>query len=595
LSKKRRVDDEQHINELEDQVIALKAYISSLEGDAPSQVLPFIANHDKQDVSVGSDEDETVQEHLDEGVNEEGMLPAAVDEISNLMWSLDVSDAGESSFQGPSGNFCFPDRGTKHDGLGSKHPDTHESRIPSSALLEDDDQRTQLINLFFDNVNPYHCFVEPEDSSDPARMAEPDPSPPFALLRAAVVAAGSLYASDPYSTLVGRTYIAYAENMALRCCREHPSLATLRALTIFSWTELGTGNNHMGWMYNSMAGSMVLELGLHAEGLVTSKTMTWKTRASRRKAFWAFLVQDRMATSLLGRNCAVPWRRVRVPDLSTVFDGSNLTNEQEAFIHQCRLWSIHDQHMDQIYAFEFDDLPRSQKDRLLLRAREDLLTFRSTLVHGVSIDPGTSSKSVCILHMSYHMSIMLVHRPFIRAGTGLEIGRLAFRAIATAASAFTRVLGALRKTHSLVCMPFILIHHVLTATISHLFNATSANVRLRRVSVKGAKVCIQAMEELSQTWPDRGKQAIRLAQELAARWMVVSALPIHLSYPLVRDEHEYCPTPIESGTSHRVNPAEAIDLDLRFMDVRSFEDVFDVDPSILASLEDADDIFPVGT
>lgn len=64
--------------------------------------------------------------------------------------------------------------------------------------------------------------------------------------------------------------------------------------------------------------------------------------------FRANLEDNRIATSILGRNCTVPWRRVRVPAYSTTFAKTAMSLEQVVFDQQCRLWNIHDEYMDQM-------------------------------------------------------------------------------------------------------------------------------------------------------------------------------------------------------------------------------------------------------
>jgi hypothetical protein len=54
-----------------------------------------------------------------------------------------------------------------------------------------------------------------------------------------------------------------------------------------------------------------------------------------------------MATSILGRNCMIPWRRVDVPTLDTILH-STATVDEAASDHQCKLWFLHDQFMDQM-------------------------------------------------------------------------------------------------------------------------------------------------------------------------------------------------------------------------------------------------------
>lgn len=203
---------------------------------------------ESQDFAV-VDGENTVPGRVDVVIEEE-RLPAAVDDLSNLLWSLQVDEAGDTSFQGPSGNFCFPHtktamRDTTHERPKSGYPES----VGGIALpaLHDGAMRKRLISLFIEHVNAYHCFIEPEDLGDSLPLL------PLLFLRAAVVAAGSMYTSDPDLKDVGQADAIYAKGVAMECAREHPSLNVLRGLTILSWIELSLEHNHMGWMYNSMS------------------------------------------------------------------------------------------------------------------------------------------------------------------------------------------------------------------------------------------------------------------------------------------------------------------------------------------------------
>lgn len=209
------------------------------------------------------------------------------------------------------------------------------------------------------------------------------------------------------------------------------------------------------------------------------------------------------------------------------------------------------------------------------------------------INPRIPDKRTCSLHMSYYMSLMLIHRPFTRKGIEVEIRRLALRSISTAADAFTRLIKLFRKMHSFIGMPFILVHHVLTAAISHLFNATSADLRLRRVSANGVRAAMGALEELTQTWPTRGSHAIRIVQELAARWSVVYALPIHLSYPLAHSETNASEgqEPLEPDVDSESNDFGPIDHGLNAMPGSGFDDVFGNNSAFLAFFDSTDEVF----
>jgi hypothetical protein len=52
---------------------------------------------------------------------------------------------------------------------------------------------------------------------------------------------------------------------------------------------------------------------------------------------------------------------------------------------------------------------------------------------------------------------------------------------------------------------------------------------MKRQTAGNIRVCLQALEEMCQRWPETGRKAIVLIQRLAIKWTVVWALPVHLS------------------------------------------------------------------
>lgn len=56
-----------------------------------------------------------------------------------------------------------------------------------------------------------------------------------------------------------------------------------------------------------------------------------------------------VSTSLMGRNCMLPWRRLEVPDFLQAVAGTVPTLDEVVFDHHCKLWFMHDQHMDKMY------------------------------------------------------------------------------------------------------------------------------------------------------------------------------------------------------------------------------------------------------
>jgi hypothetical protein len=117
-----------------------------------------------------------------------------------------------------------------------------------------------------------------------------------------------------------------------------------------------------------MAASLVTHMGLHAGALEylnsESRSVPTVTHGKERlQTFWQFFLVDRyvnknymtstilylvrMATSMLGRQCTIPWKRVMTSPFESILD-TNSTFDKIAFDHQCKLWMLHDQFMDQM-------------------------------------------------------------------------------------------------------------------------------------------------------------------------------------------------------------------------------------------------------
>ena len=146
-----------------------------------------------------------------------------------------------------------------------------------------------------------------------------------------------------------------------------------------------------------------------------------------------------------------------------------------------------------------------------------------------------AKESTVTLHLSYHTSVMLIHRPFLRPSEGMPdaLRDLSQEAVTSSAASFTRIIRSPDISPRIPLLPFFVVHHVLTAGICHLFNATSTtDAKLRRTSGRNVKDCAEAIERLAETWPERAGQALKVLRELATRWKVVWALPMHLSNPI---------------------------------------------------------------
>jgi hypothetical protein len=270
---------------------------------------------------------------------------SAMDELSAIIWKMDINEDGEARFTGPSNSLNIP--GVP---ISRGRPLTTATPI---CIFPPNEQYTQreweyYSTLFFEKVNPFFQFF-PDDNIE-MLLASVEFEPTQRLVRHAILVSGALQSTGGFAENTIEQNIVAASDLTLHCSRASPSEILVTAFSILAVSELTMDNFNTGWMYNCMAGAMSSHLALHASNLETLTDNTpQQTLASsvRLRAFWSYFFVDRIATTLLGRYCTTPWQRVNVPLLKTAGVESRDLDEM-VFEHQCRLWRIHDRYMDQM-------------------------------------------------------------------------------------------------------------------------------------------------------------------------------------------------------------------------------------------------------
>jgi hypothetical protein len=224
------------------------------------------------------------------------------------------------------------------------------------------------------------------------------------------------------------------------------------------------------------------------------------------------------------------WNKCKVPHLEISFFGG------------CLLTQWHR------YAFDPSELDLSARERILLDARHDLLSFYSNIDSRLQFKKSDMPKCAIFLQMSYQMSVALIHRPYLRDSAKNGTCALALRSMTISASATTRLILMFRKIDALDNAPPFIIHHILTAAIVHLLNATDTRTELRTRASNKLRVCLSALEAMRATY-SRAAQSIFLLQELAKRWSVVSALSIRFSNVPASEPPLRQPQPLERPTA----------------------------------------------
>jgi hypothetical protein len=247
----RRKHDPDYVASVEAQVELLKEEVRRLENLIPSSSGIEDSLHLVTDGNVTGDEHGEPSGPAEN--HGEDLIPlnesTAVDDISSLVWQLTIEDSGETTFNGPSGNFCFPGTQQKPTGNNQDEPTVGLSTDGSgNGLSQPDDQPlvNDLVNLFAEFINPVQQFVDQQTITSILNGSRVGPD----LLKYAIMAAGALLSGDAKSKSFGNDMAAYAEVRALQTCRQNPNPETVQALSILCWRELGLDQDNMAWMYN---------------------------------------------------------------------------------------------------------------------------------------------------------------------------------------------------------------------------------------------------------------------------------------------------------------------------------------------------------
>lgn len=266
---------------------------------------------------------------------------AAMEELSVMMWRTNIGD-GVTIISDAAADAQH--RVGSSEQLGDQdfiHP-------PPNILLycQDSGLLHELATLFLDNINSEHQFT-------PYRTTDflgdyPYQSFKHTFMHSAVLATGAVFSTRPDAKEIAETFAQFAESLLFTCFRSSPNIQVVQGLCMMSWRSLALARDHFGWIFISMAAGLSVHLRLHVLALDECEARSWQPQAEDIRTFWMFYLIDRTAISILGRNCALPWRRVNVPNFEASVHPKTADIAEISFMWQCKLWFLHDEQMDQM-------------------------------------------------------------------------------------------------------------------------------------------------------------------------------------------------------------------------------------------------------
>lgn len=337
---RRKYWDESYVKSLENQVQALLALQSKKELEQPLSAAEFESEPPSASVEVSNDPADFFLGGVDSEDHSIHQSSTAMEEMSVMMWRTNLADAVPIQ--------DTEDR-THTEDLPKYDISLAPCQIPAQirAICGDNDRTYKFASLFFENINQEHQFTTCE--SVDAFLLSPSQTLDRLFLHAAILGAGATFDDRPDSIELSDRFAELSESLVFKCFRESPSIYVIQGLIILSWRSLALGRDHFGWTFLSMAAGLAVHLRLHVLALGEFEPISAKCGAAEVQTFWSFYMTDRTSISILGRNCMLPWRRVNVPPIETLFPSSTSSLAQLSFAWQCRLWYMHDQRMDEMY------------------------------------------------------------------------------------------------------------------------------------------------------------------------------------------------------------------------------------------------------
>ncbi|KAK8190294.1 hypothetical protein IWZ00DRAFT_492179 [Phyllosticta capitalensis] len=587
-STRRKYWDEDYVKSLEDQIQSLLAALKATSRSDEKALANAVVTYDETSPDVrpltelvgGHAATEPQQEYNwsrnaipDQATN---MAPEAPTVLANSARSNPVQDRSEAAMEELSVMMWRTNIGDgvtiiSDDATGSDHRvEEAEEQQPPQAFpvnppevilhyCRDLNLVRTLASSFLANINTEHMFTSyRHDQVNEILHNYPHGQPrDLVFLHSAMLASGATFSSSSspntangYShDTIAEHFAQYAESLVFTCFREAPTVAVVQGLCILSERALALGRDQFGWSFISMAAGISVHLRLHVLALDECSARSWTPSREAIRTFWMFYMTDRTAISILGRNCVLPWRRVNVPNFDTTMTrdaahGGDVDIGEVSFAWQCRLWYLHDNYMDQIFSSNFEVMPHAEQVQLLVSTHDALRTFFQGRDRRLDLVGASTSKHVLFFHLAYQIALLITLPPFLRCfaspnapknieGKG-NVMVLILRSLTSAASTTVRLVRMYRDLdpdHWTAAKPNpVIIHHLLSAAIVQLMNATSSSASLRRRSSRGLRLTMDMLTHLRVPWRVRADKSIKVIRVLAQRWGVLGSLPLNLSY-----------------------------------------------------------------
>ncbi|KAF4610390.1 hypothetical protein G7Y89_g15729 [Cudoniella acicularis] len=358
-SKRKRVIPNQYVAALEARVASLEERLKGQEVSG-SLARSFVT---PTQPPVATSKSDNIEEPFARRASASADESDSVDELTNVLGSFTIGDAGQLRFFGAASNFSLNRNYSFND---SSAIDARRRGVETASMLcgpldVSDELRDHLLGLYWKWQNswqylvPMSTFLHDLHVGKTGRFCTP-------LLFMCMLAYASRYSdrlevrTDPGDpNTAGKAFHIQAKTM-LQSEYEAPTTSTVQATALIGLYAISTDNESLGWLYVGMASRMAFGLGLHSDcsEYVRLGILSPEDADARNVTWWGIYVLDRLFGLGLGRPVAIQEYNITAlkPSTSDLDQNTDLLTSHVSTnaIKTCDLLERTSEVLDQLYA-----------------------------------------------------------------------------------------------------------------------------------------------------------------------------------------------------------------------------------------------------
>ncbi|CAO3564827.1 unnamed protein product [Mortierella alpina] len=398
----------------------------------------------------------------------------------------------------------------------------HSLQATCERELPSRDEMDHFLGLYFRHLYPFSpMFIR---TTFMREYQQQRPTLHMIMLLNAIFSAACMYSDDPAVKQDATKYFGRAKIIMDEVCHIS-SLTNVQTLMLMAHHRHAHGSFSGGWLYSGMAIRMAIDMGLHRQD---RKSDDVELSVIKNRVWFALYIYDRVSSAVGGRHPALRDGEFSVMDPSDHWIPEIVGEETDESLFEtekvisCRLlWTVKlsrilgsvlgkmfsivtetsDSTLAQLSVTEVPQLHNSLTSWFMELPQE--LAYQA---YGPKPSPDRpSSHPTALMHMVYYISLIMVHRPYLRPlrTSTIDVTKLrSSRSICNAAAGnVVHILESLMLHGQLQDSSVFTASCLMSAGMVFLHGINTSAPETRRSSLVGTTKAARAGLELLKTYP----------------------------------------------------------------------------------------------